>query len=58
MGVALRKQGKYDEAIAAYKKAIEINPNDAFAYNNMGLALDDQGKYDEAIAAHKKSPRN
>ena len=55
MGVALRKQGKLEEAITAYKKAIEINPNFAFAYDNMGNSLSDQGKYDEAIAAHKKA---
>ena len=44
MGVALRNQGKLEEAIEAYKKSISLKPNDAEAYYNMGIALKDQGK--------------
>jgi tetratricopeptide (TPR) repeat protein len=55
LGIALRDQQKLDEAIAAYKKAIELNPKYATAYNNLGIALSDQQKLDEAIAAYKKA---
>ena len=55
MGNALQDQGKLDEAIAAYNKALSIKPDYAKAYNNMGLALQDQGKLDEAIAAYNKA---
>ena len=55
MGVTLKDQGKLDEAIAAYNKALSIKPDYADAYNNMGNALKDQGKLDEAIAAYNKA---
>ena len=50
-GDALYNQGKYDEAIQAYDRAIEIDPEDAETWGNKGDALYNQGKYDEAILA-------
>ena len=55
MGVTLQEQGKLDEAIAAYNKALSIKPDYADAFNNMGVTLKDQGKLDEAIAAYNKA---
>ena len=55
MGSALQDQGKLEEAIEAYKKAIAIKPDHAEAHNNMGNALRDQGKLEEAIEAYKKA---
>ena len=49
MGIALKDQGKLEEAIGAYQKAISIKPKYAEAYNNMGIVLKDQGKLAEAI---------
>ena len=40
-----------DEAIAAYRQAIAINPNYAEAYSHLGNALQEQGQLDAAIAA-------
>jgi tetratricopeptide (TPR) repeat protein len=37
-----------EEAIACYRKAIEIDPHRAEAHCNLGLALDRQGKLDQA----------
>ena len=37
--VALRDLGKYTEAIKAYGKAIEINPNNSDFWNNKGNSL-------------------
>ena len=37
-GNAFLKLGKYDEAIKAYNKAIEIDPHCADAWNNKGSA--------------------
>jgi tetratricopeptide (TPR) repeat protein len=49
LGNALKHQGKYEEAIAHFNKALEINPGYAKAHNNLGTVLAAQGKTDEAI---------
>ena len=53
MGSALEEQGKFNEAIQAYIKALSIKTDYAEAYNNMGNALEKQGKIDEAIEAYQ-----
>ena len=55
LGATNNAQGKPDEAIAAYNKALLIKPDYAEVHNNMGNALRDQGKPDEAIAAYNKA---
>ena len=52
LGVALRHQGKQDEAIVAYLAAIELDSKYADVHFNFGVALSDQGKRDEAIAEY------
>jgi tetratricopeptide (TPR) repeat protein len=50
-GVALANMGRFDEAIACFDRAIELNSSFAEAWNFKGLALSvGQGKYDEGIA--------
>ena len=44
-----------DEAIACYRKAIELDPKLATAHINLGTALKDKGQLDEAIACYKKA---
>ncbi|MDA1293815.1 MAG: tetratricopeptide repeat protein, partial [Proteobacteria bacterium] len=55
MGNALQDQGKSDEAIKAFNKALSLRPDYVEAYYNMGNALQDYGKLDEAIEAFKKA---
>jgi tetratricopeptide (TPR) repeat protein len=55
LGVTLQAQGKLDEAIAAYNKALSLKPDYAAAYYNMGVTLQKQGKLDEAITAYNKA---
>jgi superkiller protein 3 len=54
-GNAYARQGKYDQAIASYQKAIAIKSNVALVHNNLGVTYANQGKLDEAIAAYKKA---
>ena len=35
--------GKYHEAIAKYKKSVDLDPNNAVVYNNWGSALEKLG---------------
>ena len=49
LGNALKHQGKIEEAIAHFKKALQINPGYAKAHNNLGTALASQGKTEEAL---------
>ena len=44
----LNNEGKQDEALASYRKALEISPNDADAHLGMGAVLDLKGDYAEA----------
>jgi tetratricopeptide (TPR) repeat protein len=56
-GVELTEQGEYDEAIAAFRTAIQIEPGRAVAHYNLGVALFQQGKLDEAIATWRVATR-
>ena len=54
-GKALFAQGKLNESIQAYDKAIELNPSYAEAWLGIGDALNSQGKYDDAVKAYDKA---
>ena len=55
MGIVLKEQGKSEEAIESFNKALSLKPDYADAYNNLGVALNDQGKSEEAIEVYKKA---
>lgn len=48
-------QKNYDDAISAYKKVIELTPDNYNAYYNLGLSYGDKKDYDNAIECYKKS---
>ena len=58
LGLAYHYQGKLDEAVAAYKAAIRIDPNYALTHYNLGVAYSEQGKLEEAIAEYQKAITN
>ncbi len=43
-GTVLEKEGKHDEAIAKFQKAIELDPTYSIPYNDSGTYLENQGK--------------
>jgi tetratricopeptide (TPR) repeat protein len=49
MGRAYHVQGKADEAIEAYRQAIDLDGQDAWAMNNLGLILLEQQQAEEAL---------
>ena len=53
-GLALRSQGKLDEAIAAFRKQLEANPQHRDAWNNLGQAYWESGKLDEVLQAFQQ----
>jgi tetratricopeptide (TPR) repeat protein len=54
LGVALSDLKRHDEAIAAYKKAIAIEPR-ATRFNGLGNVYRDLGRHDEAIAEFQRA---
>lgn len=56
-GITLYKQGNLKDAQAAFRKAIELDPNYAEAHANLGLTLNQQGKLQEAIEQTRQALR-
>ena len=54
LGNALKEQGKPDDAVACYRRALELNPDFAGA-EQPGNVLKDQGKLDEAVACCRRA---
>ncbi len=52
----MQGDGRLDEAIACYRRAIDLDPNLPEARNNLGTALRAQGHLDEAIACYQNRP--
>ncbi|MEG4207924.1 tetratricopeptide repeat protein [Microcoleus sp. Pol7_A1] len=55
LGNSLQESGRFDDAVAAYKKAIELNPNFSWSYHSLGDVLLKLEKWEEAVAAYKKA---
>lgn len=45
----------YSEAETLFRKAAELDPEDASTYNNLGVVLKNLKRYEEAEAAHRRS---
>jgi protein O-GlcNAc transferase len=55
LGNVLKEQGKLDDAVAHYHRALGLKPGFAEAHNNLGNALKKQGKLDEAAAQYERA---
>jgi tetratricopeptide (TPR) repeat protein len=51
----LREEGRKDEAISQYQKALQIKPDYAEVHNNLGILLLQKGSADEAIDHFQKA---
>ena len=55
LGAANRDLGHLADAVEAFSKSIELNPDYAEAHYNMGNVLQDRGKLGEALEAYNKA---
>jgi Flp pilus assembly protein TadD len=55
LGYVLERQGRTDEAVAEFRKAIDVDPKFTPAYNNLAQALAAQGKLEEAAHYYELS---
>ncbi|PTX97967.1 tetratricopeptide repeat protein [Opitutus sp. ER46] len=57
LGAALREAGRETEAVAAHRRALELNPRHIPALGNMGLSLLDAGRPAEALEVFRLALR-
>jgi protein O-mannosyl-transferase len=57
LGTIYLQNGKLDEAVASFRRSIELNPYYPHPYVNLAIALTAQGKTDEAIATFRDAVR-
>jgi Flp pilus assembly protein TadD len=55
LGLLYRRVGRNAEAIAAFERAIEINPRRAVYYNELGISYRQEGKFDQARRNYRKA---
>ena len=55
LSLPLQVQGKLDEALEDYTKALDLAPGNANAWNNRGVLLEQQGKNSEALKDFTKA---
>ncbi len=55
LGVAYSKRGEHEQAVEAYRKALEIKPDDHGAWNNLGNVYSERGEHEQAIAAYRRA---
>lgn len=54
-GNTAQSRGNFPEAENIFRQVINIDPDNAGAYNNLGNALSDQGKLEKAISSYQKA---
>ncbi len=54
-GLIQVERGNYDQAIASFQEALQYNPQDDGALNNLGVALSQQGRMEEAAQAFQRA---
>jgi tetratricopeptide (TPR) repeat protein len=55
LGIVLSEQGKAEQAIEHYRRAIDLRPDYAEAHYNLGRLLVERGQLEDAIAHYEKA---
>ena len=56
-GVRMARMNLWREAMFRFKRAVEINPEDALAHNNLAVALEANGDFDAAAKEYREAMR-
>jgi Tfp pilus assembly protein PilF len=56
-GVQMAKMNLWREAMFRFHRAVEMNPSDAQAYNNLAVAYEANGDFDNAAKAYREALR-
>ncbi len=54
-GISVAQKGLWREAIFRWKKAVEIDPSYAAAWNNLAIAYEHEGQFDSAREAYERA---
>ena len=52
-GISVAQAGLWDEATYRWRRAVEIDPTYAAAWNNLGIAYEQKGLFEEALEAYE-----
>jgi tetratricopeptide (TPR) repeat protein len=55
LGNVYADQGRQEEAVAEYQRAIELDPQGALPHHGLGNVYVDQGRQEEAVAAYQRA---
>jgi len=58
MGINMKRQGRLDEALKYYKKAIELDPTNSVILYNIGILYNIRSEYEEAVKSLELSIQN
>nr|WP_239060978.1 tetratricopeptide repeat protein [Desulfovibrio sp. JC022] len=58
LGIALRKQGKWMQAVENYQAALRVAPNEPGLFYNIGLAYSDGKEYAKCATFFKRAVRS
>ena len=56
-GVRMARMNLWREAMFRFRRAVEIEPNDAMAHNNLAVALEANGDFDAALKEYREALR-
>ena len=54
-GIKAAQRELWNEALYRWKRAVEVDPTYAAAYNNLAIAYEHNGRFDEARTAYEKA---
>ena len=57
LGVVLQEQGRLEDAVQCFRRALELEPDNATTFNNLGNALLGQGDQHAAMACYRQALR-